>query len=132
MSQNTKSKDWLSSIVVPGKKIGRILNFPTLNLRDTKLMAGKKEGVYVCRVKIKNKEYYGLLYYGPRLILQETKNILEIYVFNFNNNIYWETIQFQIHHYLRAVKNFPDTKSFQKQLEHDKITAQKILSGKLQ
>ncbi len=122
---------WIQAIVIPGKRIGKILNFPTINLHDPNLLSGQKEGVYASRVKIKGKEYFGVLYYGPRLILGETKNVLEIFVFDFDQEIYGETVSFQPEKYIRQVMNFSNTRSFQDQLRGDCEEVRKYFSGLL-
>ncbi len=118
---------WLQAKVIPGKQIGRTLGFPTINLGNPKLLSGQKEGVYACLVKIKQEIYHGLLYYGPRLILKEKENILEIYILDFDKDIYDQTISFQLKNYIREVKNFPDFEQFKKQLNLDCSRAREIL-----
>jgi len=131
MSPNLRSENrWYQAIVVPGKKMGRFLSFPTINLFPS-LMREQRKGVYASRIKIKGHEYFGVLYYGPRLILGETKNVLEIYVFDFNQEIYGETVSFQPQKYIRGVMNFTDTKSFQAQLQLDCQRAREFFSGDL-
>ena len=85
-------KIWLKAKVIEGKKLGRTLGYPTLNLDQPYLLTGKKEGVYACKMKIGGKLYHGALYYGPRLILKEKNNILEIFVFDFTKNNFNEIV----------------------------------------
>ena len=122
-----KISKWLTAKVIPGKQIGRSLGFPTINLDNSKLLSGEKEGVYVSLVKIDNKTYTGILYYGPRLILKEKENILEIYLFDYDKVIYGQTISFQLKDYIRPVKDFPDFEQFKKQLNLDCSRAREIL-----
>lgn len=112
-------KTWYKAKVIHGKKIAQKLGFPTLNLDNPKVLSDQKEGVYVAKIKIKRKVYDGLLYYGPRLILKEKENIAEIFVFDFGQQIYEETVYFQLIEYLRGCKNFPNLESFKKQLKYD-------------
>lgn len=118
---------WYQAKVIRGKKIGKSLGFPTLNLDTPSILKGSKEGVYAARLKIGNKLYKGILYYGPRLLLGETVKILEIFVFDFDKDIYGETISFQVRKFIRKVKNFPNSKSFQKQLLLDCQKAKDLL-----
>lgn len=127
MSPNSNTNKWYTAKVIPGKQIGRILGFPTINLDNPGLLDGKKEGVYASLVKINDKIYQGILYYGPRLILKEAENILEIYLFDFEQNIYNQVISFQLKAYIRPVKNFPDSSKFKEQLVSDCSRARKIL-----
>lgn len=113
--------------VIPGKKIGRTLGFPTINLDSPGLMTGKKEGVYACLVNFQEKIYKGILYYGPRLILNEKENILEIYLFDFDKDIYEQEIIFQLKGFIRPVKDFRSFELFKKQLADDCQIAREIL-----
>lgn len=119
---------WYKGLVISGNKFGAILGFPTLNIADPKILQKEKLGVYAVFVKIGDKIYRGVLFYGSRLILGETKIILEIFVFNFKRQIYNQSVSFKLIEYLRPPRNFPDIKSFQKQLINDCLKAKKILA----
>lgn len=121
-----KQTQWHSATVILGKKIGRKLGFPTINLDKPNLLHKEKEGVYACLVKFNNQIYRGLLYYGPRLVLGERENILEIYLFDFKKNIYDQVISFQLKDYIRPVKKFVSLTQFQKQLIYDCRNARKF------
>lgn len=127
MSPNLSTNNWYQAKVIPGKQIGRKLGFPTINLDNPALLTGKKEGVYACLTKIDNKIYKGVLYYGPRLILDEQENILEICIFGFTKELYGKIIGFQLKGYIRPVKNFSSFNLFKKQLASDSSRAKKIL-----
>lgn len=126
MSQNSKS-DWFSATVVKGKGLAKKLEYPTLNLDKPWLLSGNKEGVYACRVKIRGNTFKGVLYFGPRLILGETEKILEIFVFDFDKEIYGEIVSFQVLNFIRGVQNFPNFNAFKQQLELDCQKAKEIL-----
>ena len=119
---------WYQGKVIKGKNIASSLGFPTLNIDNVKQLANQKQGVYLCRVKIRDNEYYGLLYYGPRLVLGEKEPIVEIYVLDFKQNVYGENVLYQLLSYLRKEKKLPDLKSFQKQLQKDLAKARKLIT----
>src|SRR5579864_2072381 len=110
---------WYSSKVFKGDQTGRTINFPTINLDPTVLPENMKPGVYAVFVAYKGKQYNGALYFGPRLVLGETQNVLEIHIFDFDKEIYDETIEFQIKDFIRGVKNFSSMEEMKKQLEKD-------------
>jgi len=70
-----------------------------------------------------------LLFFGPRLTLGQKDNVLEIFVFNFNREIYGETVFFRLLKYIRSVQTFPDTNSLRRQLLSDYKTTKKILKN---
>ena len=107
------------SRVIYGKKTGRNLGYPTVNLDNKNLLRKLKEGVYGCTVYIGNKSFLGLLYKGPRLILKDKEISLEIYILNFEGNLYDQTVKFKILDYIREVIDFPNVSSFRTQIEKD-------------
>lgn len=127
MSPNTNNNLWFSTKVIPGKQIARTLGFPTINLDNPMLLTGSKEGVYACLVKIDKKIIKGILYFGPRLILGEKENILEIFLFDFDKDIYGREISFQIKDFIRPAIKFSDIGKFKKQLGLDCQSALEIL-----
>lgn len=110
---------WYKATVLKGEKFGRTLGFPTVNLDSNVLPKNQKEGVYASLVKYNNTIYRGALFFGPRVILGEKTNVLEIYILDFDQEIYGKTIFFQIHIYIREVKNFHSFTKFKDQLKKD-------------
>lgn len=88
-----------------------------------------KEGIYAARVKYKEKMYAAALYYGPRLIKQETQAILEIHILDFHAEIYDESIQFEIKDFIRETRNFSSMEAMKKQIEEDVKKIKIILRG---
>lgn len=127
MSPNLRSNFWYRAKVISGKKLGRVLDFPTINLDNPGILAGNKEGVYACRLNIKGKIYQGVLYFGPRIMLKETRNVVEIFILDFNRDIYGTEVFFQLVKFIRKPRDFPDFAEFKKQLEEDSRQARKIL-----
>ena len=114
-----KKQIWYKAYVIKGNKLGEKIGFPTVNLKTTSLMKDKKEGVYLVKVKIDETVYNGLLYFGPRLVLKESKKILEIFIIGFNERIYGK--------YIREAKFFPDLNSLRKQIQKDLKKAERFL-----
>ncbi len=110
---------WHKGIVLQGNKIGRRIGFPTINLDPLVFPSNKKEGVYAAFVRHNNVTYCAALYSGPRLVLGETKKVLEVHIMNFEQEIYGNTIEFKIKEYVREVKNFPSLDKLQQQLKKD-------------
>lgn len=87
--------------VFNGNKIGRTLGYPTANI-DYDNYILPKNGVYVVKVTLKEKEYLGMANIGinPTLNLQH-KNRLEVHIIDFNEDIYDEIIEVSFLKYLR-------------------------------
>ncbi|MFC1711035.1 riboflavin kinase [Patescibacteria group bacterium] len=126
---NILPDNWFCGRALKGKGRGRKIGFPTINLfLNTPFVL--KNGVYLTLLKIENKNYYGLLHYGPRLIYQEIKPQTEIYVLNFKKNVKLGTkIKFKPLVFLRKTKKFPSEKGLKLQIKTDVKKAKNFLKS---
>lgn len=118
---------WYKGKVLSGQKIGRTLGYPTVNLDPSIMPQNLQQGVYAARVQHKGAIYKAALFFGPRVVLSETKNVLEIFLLNFDKEIYGEDLEFQIKDFIRDVKNFSSFKLLSAQLKEDVKTVSRIL-----
>jgi riboflavin kinase/FMN adenylyltransferase len=116
-----------TATVLEGSRLGRTIGFPTLNLDNPALLKDKEKGVYASNIWIDEKKYTGALYFGPRLVVNETKVVLEIFVFEFDQNVYGKTIDFEIADFIRPVMNFDSFKQMQQQLQQDCDNIRRLL-----
>lgn len=119
---------WYESKVFAGNKQGRTIGFPTLNLDPSILPGNQKEGVYAALVKHNKNIYKGALFLGPRIMRNETKKVLEIYVFDFSKEIYDESMSFQILDYIREVRNFASPDELKQQIKKDIVAIEACLN----
>lgn len=117
---------WYNATVIKGQQLGRTIGYPTLNLSPVHLLAGKEKGVYACHLMIDGKQYHGALYYGPRLVVDEKKDVLEIFVFDFDEEIYGDKILFQPTTFIRGVLDFTTMEALKQQLHQDCAKIQSI------
>jgi isopentenyl-diphosphate delta-isomerase len=108
----------LQGKVVKGEAQGRQIGFPTANL-DLPKKPGVKPGVYAALVTLKQKNYLGLAYFGPRYIFGETRDNFEVYIFNFNQDIYREKLTVKLLKFLRAPKKVNNLNELKKLLQSD-------------
>ena len=118
---------WYSSKVVRGDQYGRTLGFPTANLDAAVLLHVEKEGVYACQVRLGKQFYRGALYLGPRIVLRETKRVLEIHILDFDQEIYDETLSFQLGSFIRPPMGFNTVDELKSQFNQD-IEAARLAS----
>lgn len=114
----------LQAQVLHGDRIGRTIGFPTLNfdvalIKNNPNYADLALGVYACTVKIKNKLYFGAMYYGPRVVLGEVNDVFEVHVLDFNETIYGELVSVQVKQKTRDVRSFASLDTLKKQLQQD-------------
>jgi len=120
----------LSGRVIKGDKLGRVLGFPTANIdldSQDKLVPG--EGIYAVTVKHEKKIYGGMLYIGTRPTVNGTKRSIEVNIFDFDNEIYGETLQISFIKLLRSDSKFSDLESLKRQLQQDKESALVVLNN---
>jgi riboflavin kinase / FMN adenylyltransferase len=116
------------SKVIKGNQEGRKIGFPTLNLEINEKFEFEK-GVHASFVYIENKPYQGLLYFGPRLVRNETFDVLEIYVLEFMDEIYNSEVEFETIAFIRGIMDFNSMEEMKKQIEKDLSDANKIFSA---
>ena len=120
----------ISGMVINGKKLGRTIGFPTANL-DTNGYYLPKNGVYLVEVVINGCQYFGVasLGYNPT-ISSDTTQKLEVYIFNFSQNIYKEVIKLTFIEYLRPEIKFESLQQLKNQIQIDVNNAQNLLKLK--
>lgn len=119
---------FITGKVVSGKQLGRTLGFPTANIEIAipyKLIP--KEGVYAVEVLIKNKSYKGMLNIGHKPTFNENQLSTEVHIFDFNEDIYNETISVNFISFLRAETKFESLEDLKAQLKIDETKAREIL-----
>ena len=127
--------------VVRGAGRGRAIGIPTINLEPPdprKLLP--PDGVYAVRVRIlesgsriptpgsKILDYGGMMNQGPRPTFGEETRTLEIHLFDFDRDVYGETVYVEWVRRLRAVQAFPSRDALVAQLERDRQAARATLN----
>lgn len=79
--------------VVTGQRIGRTLSFPTANIQYPKDIIKPEKGVYAVYVDIDGIRYTGMANLGKRPTVNGLNLLLEVHLFDFNQNIYDKDIK---------------------------------------
>lgn len=119
----------LTGVVKRGRGIGRQLSFPTANLfieEAYKLIP--KNGVYVVNADINGKIVSGMMNIGYNPTVNGTKRSIEIHFFDFDQNLYDQSIQVNIMQRIRDEHKFDSVEALQKQLVKDRETSISVLS----
>ncbi len=96
----------LSGRVAHGKKLGRELGYPTINIKmgDKTLIV---KGIFAVRVKgIDNRVLPGVASIGTRPTVNGVDTILEVYILNFNQDVYGYSVEVEFLHKLRDEQKF--------------------------
>jgi len=117
--------------VTKGNHLGRQLGFPTANLRAHNEQF-PPNGVYAVKAWHKTKEYGGVVNIGIRPTLEQTKGerILEIHLFDFDQDIYGDEVEVSFLEYLRPEKKFDGLTQLKEQIGRDAAVAREIYQGR--
>lgn len=124
-------KYFLNGTVTKGNQMGHKLGFPTANIRPSesyKLLP--LNGVYAVKVSLNGKMYKGMLNIGvrPTIITHKHEQTVEVHIFNFEADIYGQSIQVQFYEWMRCEKKFNSLDELKEQLETDKREVLKLFS----
>jgi riboflavin kinase / FMN adenylyltransferase len=118
----------LRSQVVRGAGRGRTIGIPTINLAapdPRKLLP--PDGVYGVRVLWRGTRYGGMMNQGPRPTFGIAERALEIHLFDFDAELYGETVIVEWIRRLRDVQAFPSRDALIAQLARDAQAARDSL-----
>ena len=96
--------------VIKGDQRGRLIGFPTANI-EIEGYSQPNYGVYAVTVQIINKskrniDYKGIANFWIRPTFNKKKPLLEVYLFDFNLNIYNSTLKVNFIDFIRNEKKF--------------------------
>jgi riboflavin kinase/FMN adenylyltransferase len=131
--------------VVDGNKLGRTLGYPTANLRienEEKLIPGN--GIYAVQAEIVNRQsengkrktenpesssrlLKGMMSIGVRPTIGGTDRVIEVNLFDFNEDIYGVTLRVYVKKYLRSEVKFNGLDALVEQLAKDKEDTLRVL-----
>jgi len=119
---------FFEGIVIEGDKLGRKLGYPTANLEYTdadKIHLG--HGVYAAYAEVNGRKYKGMLSIGNRPTLVNSNERVEVNIFDFDEEIYGETIKVMVKKYLRGQEKYSSLDELKDQLALDKENSLAVL-----
>jgi riboflavin kinase / FMN adenylyltransferase len=112
--------------VIHGDKRGRHFGWPTANMKLGPYLR-PAYGIYAVRVRLPDdSEYDGVANLGHRPMF-EPEELLEAYLFDFEGDLYGQTIEVALHHYLRPEAKFETHEELIAQIGRDAEEAWKLL-----
>lgn len=116
----------ISGEVVHGKKNGRKIGFPTVNLllRDQdKLLP--KYGVYIAAAAIDGKQWKAVMNIGLRPTVTDaaTRPVVEAYILGYRGDLYGRKLTFELLDRIRDEMKFQTFEALQEQLKKDEMAA---------
>ncbi|MDY3345275.1 bifunctional riboflavin kinase/FAD synthetase [Riemerella anatipestifer] len=110
----------LSGKVIHGKKIGRTIGYPTANISIDNIKLLPKKGAYIVEVWIDNLFYKGMLSVGTNPTVSGTELSVEVYILDFNKDIYDQDITIKFRDFLHEEIKFDGLEALIKKLDEDK------------
>jgi riboflavin kinase / FMN adenylyltransferase len=120
---------FVSGEVVHGDKRGRELGFPTANMR---LDPGcrLKHGIYAVRVGVGEHRYDGVASFGRRPMFDQGTVLLEAFLFDFDGDLYGQTIDIAFIDWIRPELNFASVDDLVRRMDEDARLARAALAAK--
>jgi len=132
----------LRGLVVEGEKRGRLLSYPTANLRlESKRKLIPKEGVYAVKVEVDAREWGGMMNIGRRPTFGSEKRAgdsqsfdlsLEVHLFDFKGELYGKEIIVHFLHWLREEVQFGAEEELKRQLTKDEEKVRDLIGDGFQ
>jgi riboflavin kinase/FMN adenylyltransferase len=130
---------FFSGEVIDGDKLGRKLGYPTANLKmndEEKIVPGN--GIYAVYVKLDSASgvekksgasptHKGMMSIGFRPTMDGSHRVIEVNVFDFDEQIYGRILRVYVKKYLRAEEKFNSLDDLVAQIGRDKIESLKVL-----
>ncbi|WP_339823661.1 bifunctional riboflavin kinase/FAD synthetase [uncultured Parasphingorhabdus sp.] len=114
--------------VIHGDKNGRILGYPTANI-DIGEYLRPKYGIYAVKGLLPDgRVLKGAANLGIRPSFDPPKELLEPFFFDFSEDLYGQTIEIELHHFLRGERKFDDLDALKVQMEKDCDKARELLA----
>lgn len=110
----------LTGTVVHGKKIGRTIGYPTANIEVDSLKLLPKKGAYIVEVLFEGKVYRGMLSVGTNPTVNGEKLTTEVYILDFNEDIYGKEITVKFRDFLHEEIKFEGLEKLIERLDEDK------------
>lgn len=116
------------TVQVGKQRGGKVIGFPTANLKFNEEDLVPKHGVYVTQVICDNRCYGGILNIGYNPTFGEEQLVAETHIFHFNEDIYGKPIKVNLLKFLRSERKFSGAETLAQQIAKDVVLAKEVLA----
>ncbi len=109
----------ITAKVVEGRKSGRTIGFPTINMPLLNNILSPKFGVYSSRITIDSREYRGVTNIGAHPTFEDYSSNIETYIICYEGDLYGETVTLKLRNFLREISRYPTFEDLKKQISLD-------------
>ena len=114
--------------VIEGERRGRSIGFPTANIKLPPEKA-LPLGVFAVKAETLQGRFGGMANVGPRPSFPEEPPSLEVYLFDFEGDLYGQTLTVSFEHFLRSQRKFLGLEEVKTQLTRDEEQARTLLAS---
>lgn len=115
--------------VVLGHHRGKMLGFPTANLSLEKAFCVPKDGVYAGKAVLENRRYTCAVNIGSNPTFGDDETALEVFLLDFEGELYGETLEVEFYHRLRDEVKFESGEALRAQMRRDVEEARELMGG---
>lgn len=117
----------VEGIVQGGARRGTGLGFPTANIALGK-GAALAHGIYAVHVDFEGKRYQAAAYLGTRPTFDDGSPVLEVFLFDFDGDLYGRRIEVEFVDFLRGDRKFDSLEALKTQMDIDCARAREVLA----
>ena len=118
----------VTSEILHGKALGRVLGIPTANQSFPPNMALPRFGVYATRVRIDGKMYNAVTNIGMRPTVDDGEFVnCESHIIDYDGDLYGKVIRIDFYEMIREEKKFSSLDELRTQIEKDRKEAEQWL-----
>lgn len=108
-----------SGKVIHGKKIGKLLGFPTTNVTINDSVYSLRSGVYITRTYLIDEVFESVTNIGRIPTFSDRPFSVETHILDFKRSIYGQEVKIEFLHYLRNEEKFDNIEILVKQIKKD-------------
>jgi riboflavin kinase/FMN adenylyltransferase len=119
----------IEGVVEPGDRRGRTLGYPTANLTLGPYLR-PAYGIYAVRMRIGDgdSDHPGVASLGIRPTFEPPVELLEAHAFDIDRDLYGQTVEVDLVHYLRPEKKFDNMDALAPSMREDEAEARRLLA----
>jgi riboflavin kinase/FMN adenylyltransferase len=119
----------ISNVVVHGENRGRVLGYPTANLRPPARKVIPGHGIYAARVLLEDEAHSAAVNVGVRPTFGAKELLIEAYLLDFEGDLYGRWLSVEFVERLRPEIDFPNAEALVEQINDDVARVRRILKS---
>ncbi len=121
----------MTGIVRHGRKLGRTLGFPTMNIEPEEKKILPRFGVYACRIKIDGQWYHAVGNAGIKpTVTDEHRRLLEVFVYGYEGDAYGKEVTAQFCDFERPETKFGSLDELKSHVMNDMEYGERYFRGR--